>query len=350
MDSLTKRPISEDELGAVVRHCFGPDAEVADWSELTGGTYSATYRIQRGGPDLVLKVAPPPHLKLLQHEVQLLRTEVDFYARAGAAGVPVPQVWCADLDRRILESDYLFMQRFTGSLLTTVDGRPTRRELGAIVAQLHRVTGYPLRGSRTWQSTWRKAFLAMVGDILDDARRLGSELPAPPDEIAALVARHAGLLDEVRRPALVHYDLWDGNIFVRPDADGWRVEGLIDGERAFFGDPLAEFVSLALLRDIEDEPELLAGYAEQAGTPLVLDASARRRISLYTVYLYLIMVTEGATRGYDRPRHEEMRRHVLGLLDAQLSALAGIDRDPSPRPQRKPPRTAPRQRMDRREA
>ena len=326
MDSLTKRPITEDELLTLVRHCFGSRAEVAQWSELTGGTYSATYRVLlRGGPDLVLKVAPPPGLKLLTHEVHLMRTEVDFYTRAAAAGVPVPRVWRADLDRRVLDADYLFMQRFTGSLLSTVDGRPARRELGAIAARLHTVTGprygYPLRDSRSWQPTWRGAFLAMVDDILDDARRLGTELPATPDRIAELVGRHGDLLDEVRRPALIHYDLWDGNVFLTQDGDGWRVEGLIDGERAFFGDPLAEFVSLALLRDVEDEPELLAGYAEQAGAPVELTAGARRRIGLYTVYLYLIMVTEGKTRGYDTPRHEEMRRQVLGLLDAQLSAL-----------------------------
>lgn len=200
---------------------------------------------------------------------------------------------------------------------------PIRRELGRIAATLSTVTGpsygYPLRGSRSWQPTWRGAFLAMVDDILDDGRRLGAELPAAPDRIGALVHRHSEVLEAVRRPVLVHFDLWDGNVFVASAGDAWWVEGIIDGERAFFGDPLAELVSLALLRDVDDEPEMLAGYAEVA--PLDLTEDARLRIDLYTVYLYLIMVTEGATRGYDTPEHHAFRGHLLDLLDARLSRL-----------------------------
>ncbi len=49
-------------------------------------------------------------------------------------------------------------------------------------------------------------------------------------------------------PVLVHFDLWPGNILVeRPAAGEARIGGLVDGERMFWGDPLADFVSLALL-------------------------------------------------------------------------------------------------------
>jgi aminoglycoside phosphotransferase (APT) family kinase protein len=322
--SLTKRPVTEDELVSVVAHAFGHEAEIADWHELTGGTYNAAYRVLLcDGRDLVLKVAPPPGLKLLTHEVDLMRTEVDFYMRAAAGGVPVPRVWYADFERRVIGSDYVFLHRFTGTSLYELREAPVRRELGRIAATLSIVTGpsygYPLRGSRSWQPTWRGAFLAMVDDILDDGRRLGAELPAAPDRIGALVYRHAEVLEAVRRPVLVHFDLWDGNVFVASAGDACRVEGIIDGERAFFGDPLAELVSLALLRDVDDEPEMLAGYGEVA--PLDLTEDARLRIDLYTVYLYLIMVTEGATRGYDTPEHHAFRRHLLDLLDARLSRL-----------------------------
>ncbi|MFD0823141.1 phosphotransferase, partial [Micromonospora zhanjiangensis] len=145
----------------------------------------------------------------------------------------------------------------------------------------------------------------------------------PPDRIGALLRRHADALDAVDRPALVHFDLWDGNVMVRLDGvGGARVTGLIDGERALYGDPVAELVSLTLFRDLADEPAILAGYAAAAPTPIVPTPGVRRRLALYTCYLYLIMLVEGATRGWSGPPHDERNARVAALLDEQLSRLA----------------------------
>ncbi|MDG4831763.1 phosphotransferase [Solwaraspora sp. WMMD1047] len=334
MESLTRRRITEDELRALVRHGFG-GTRISRWHELTGGTFNAAYWVRLiDGTELVLKVAPPPDLKLLTHEVDLMRTEVDFYRRAGRAGVPVPQVEHAGFDRSLVGSDFVFLSRVSGVGLDSVrdDLAPAglaavRAELAGHAARLHTITGpaygYPLRDSRTWQPTWRAAFGAMVDDILADATRLGTVLPAGPDRIGELLRRHADLLDDVTRPALVHFDLWDGNVFVTPDgAGGARVTGLIDGERAFFGDPVAELVSLALLRDIADEPAILAGYAEVAGPERIeLTGSVRRRLALYTSYLYLIMIVEGSPRGYVGPERAEFEDWLRDLLATQLSQL-----------------------------
>jgi aminoglycoside phosphotransferase (APT) family kinase protein len=329
MDSLTKRRMSAEELAAVAARAFGPRAEAADFRELPDGNYNTAYLVTlaESDVDFVLKVAPDPRLRLLTHEVDLMRTEVDFYRRAGLAGVPVPDVVYADFTRTLLETDYVFLGRVPGAPLDTVKDTLTeselaglRTELAAITARLHVVTGpaygYPLRGSHSWQGTWRAAFGAMVDDILADARRLGSDLPASPDRIGGLLHRHDGVLDAVDRPALVHFDLWDGNAFVKQAPDGrWRVTGLIDGERAFFGDPVAEFVSLALFRDLADAPEILAGYR------IELTDDVRLRLTLYTAYLYLIMGVEGATRGWYSPEYAKFRQRVLELLDAQLARL-----------------------------
>ncbi len=330
MDSLTKRRMSADELAAVARRAFGRRAGTAAFRELTDGSYNAAYLVTLAGSDVdfVLKVAPDPRLRLLTHEVDLMRTEVDFYRRARqAVDVPVPDVVYADFTRTVLETDYVFLGRVPGAPLETVKDSLTERELAglraelaAITARLHVLTGpaygYPLRGSRSWQGTWRAAFGVMVDDILADARRLGSDLPASPDRIGALLHRHDGVLDAVDRPALVHFDVWDGNAFVEQAPDGrWRVTGLIDGERAFFGDPVAELVSLALFRDLADAPEILAGYR------IELTDDVRLRLTLYTAYLYLIMGVEGTTRGFDSPDYAEFRQWVLELLDAQLGRL-----------------------------
>jgi aminoglycoside phosphotransferase (APT) family kinase protein len=99
--------------------------------------------------------------------------------------------------------------------------------------------------------------------------------------------------------------------------------GLVDGERYLHGDPLMDLVSLALFRRIEDEPShpALKGYADARGAPLVLDAPARRRLTLYRTHLYLLMIVEMPSRGNRPDPRSPWYRRLAGLLDEQLTDL-----------------------------
>jgi aminoglycoside phosphotransferase (APT) family kinase protein len=322
VDSLTRHPLDEGQIATLVGHAFGPGARLDHCVELTGGTFNAVHGVDLvDGRRLVLKVAPPPQVPLLTYEHDLIWAEAHFYRRARAAGLPVPEVCSIGLDRVALPRDYVFVTWLPGTPLTTAGLPPdadaaVRGELGSLAAALHATPGewfgYPRRDGRTRAGRWSESFTAMVDDVLADAGRWGVPLPAGVTEA---VARHRAALDEVRLPSLVHFDLWDGNVFV----DDRRVSGLIDGERCFYGDPLAELVSMALLREVDDVPEMLAGYAARAGRPLLLDGSARIRLALYTVYLYLIMIVEGPARGYGGAEREAFVDRLRALLDAQLA-------------------------------
>jgi len=70
--------VTEAELEALVRRGFGSSARIDRWQEPTDGHYNVAYAARlASGADLVLKVALPPELKLLRHDVDLMRTEVD---------------------------------------------------------------------------------------------------------------------------------------------------------------------------------------------------------------------------------------------------------------------------------
>ncbi len=307
--SRTRIPLDPGEVTELVRAALGSSARVASARLLTGGTFNACWKVALAeGPSLVLKVAPPPELELLHYEQDLLRTEVDFYARAAQAGVPVPAVVGADFSRRVIGSDYFLMTCIPGLPLTRARRRLSREalrgvrtELGRCAARLTAVRGdffgYSAAPVGTRAPTWRAAFDAMLAILLRDAERLGVALPRPAAELTALVEACAPALDAVAAPSLVHFDLWDGNILVDVAADPPRLTGLVDGERAFWGDPLAEFASLALFGEIDRDAAFLHGYAEAAGRPLALDAPERQRIALAQLYLYLIMRVEPATRG-----------------------------------------------------
>jgi hypothetical protein len=154
----------------------------------------------------------------------------------------------------------------------------------------------------------------MIGAVLADAERFAVPLPRPAGRIRELFAARSALLDEVTVPRLVHFDLWDGNILVAAD-DGARprIGGIVDAERAFWGDPVADFVSLALFGDIEQDRDFLAGY-RAAGGPAALDGAARERLALYRAYLYLIMWVEAVPRASAPDR-------IAGLQDPAQDVL-----------------------------
>ncbi|WP_103341990.1 phosphotransferase family protein [Amycolatopsis sp. CA-126428] len=273
-------------------------ASVVAAEEIGGGTYNRAVRVRlTDGRRLVLKIAPAAPGLTYEHD--LLATEAEYYRRVPG---PVPSVVGAG-------PGFLLMTEVPGVPWSQVAGTGPhlRTELGAIVAGLHEVTGdgfgYP---QDPLHPTWPAAFAAMVDAVLADAVRYGVRLPRPAAEIAHLVRRHEPLLELVTTPVLVHFDLWKGNILL----DGDRVSGIIDAERAFWGDPVAEFVSLTLFHDL-DAP-LLAGYGTTS-----FDAPARRRLTVYRVYLGLIMLVEMVPR---KDTNADRERFVSAWLAENLDA------------------------------
>ncbi|MGW2567162.1 phosphotransferase family protein [Streptomyces sp. NPDC001537] len=297
-----------------------PSDRLADLRPLSGGTYNTVEELRlTDGSRYVLKVAPDT--PGLRYESRLLVAEAEFYRRAETAGVPAPRLVTLDEDSSVLLMTACPGDPWDGSLAEE-ERSFLRGELGRQVAALHRVTGtafgYPSGALGPLADDWRTAFSGMLEAVLDDARRFSARLPRPVDEIAGTLRAAYDSLDEVTVPALVHFDLWDGNILVERSADSVRIGGLIDGERMFWGDPLAEFVSLALLGDIRKDEAFLSGYREGGGRA-EFDRPALLRLALYRAYLYLIMLVETVPRamgeGDVRWREEAVAPELVAALD-----------------------------------
>jgi aminoglycoside phosphotransferase (APT) family kinase protein len=321
--SAIKPRLTADEIVALVHRGLDSPVPIVSITEHTDGWFNAAHGVRLDdGRELVLKVAPSSDLTLLRYEVELMRTEIHFFSRARGAGVPMPAVHHADPDAGVLLMDSL-----RGRTLDAVKNDlhrdvllSIRRQIGTVAARITSVTGplfgYPRRDGRTRSASWRVSFLAMVDDILLDATELDATLPLSPDEISSRIDRHAALLDDVTTPCLVHFDLWDGNIFVNDDGHGWDVEGVIDGERAFYGDPIAELATIAALTP-EDEADVVIESMLGRG----LSESECTRLHLYCTYLGLVVACEPATRGYDPVEYEPTRRWFHQLLADELAHL-----------------------------
>jgi fructosamine-3-kinase len=315
---------------AAAAAAFGDGAMVVHAEPFTGGSFGSVWRVDLAdrGP-VVLKISATPDAGLLTYERGMLAEEAN-YLRTAAAGAPALPI------ARVLHQadDWLFMTLLPGTPLPSLppgtDTTRVREECGAAIARLHRVTGdrfgYP--GDRPSAANWPDAFAAMIDAILHDAVIWGVALPVSPDRVRAAVRAHRGLLAAVTRAAFVHFDLWDGNVLATVDGDGTHLSGLVDGERYLFGDPLVDFASPALFADLLDPPghPFLLGYTSL--TPLAVDEGVRRRLWLYQLYLYLIMIVEypsrGMTPGADPDRWALLGRLVTDLVDR----LTGAGGDP----------------------
>ncbi|MFJ5779806.1 phosphotransferase family protein [Streptomyces sp. NPDC093094] len=325
MESLTKRHLTADQLDSLLRADAGLGCRLED--EMTDGWFNSVYRVRLDdGRPAVVKVAPPPGAAVLRYERGILATEAMVYrqlAKLPAGAVPAPELLVAG-------EEFIALSVLDGVSWDKAGDRPTpddttalRRELGAITARLHTIApehghfGYPAAESALSAPDWRTAFTSMVEALLDDADRWQSPLGVPPGDIRTLVAEGGQALAEVTEPRLVHFDLWPGNIFVDPA--GPRITGLIDHERAFWGDPAAELVSLAFGGGTSPDSDLVAGYTE-AGGRLDFGPSLEHRLALYHLYLGLLLVVECGPRGYG-PDHLAMWR---GQFDESLTRVRAL--------------------------
>lgn len=332
--------LADERAGAFLARAAKACAEVAAGpvravTVLTGGTYNALYGVELdGGERLVLKVPPPADRPRLAYEAELLCGEALFYRAAASAGVPAPRVVHAEPAEGPGREPFLLMTHVPGvpwwdaaEGMADAERERLRTDLGALVARLHAVTGpgfgYPAPSAGPLAARWADAFGAMATALLDDAERYGPWLPLPVPDVRARMAAAADVLDAVEVPALVHFDLWPGNVLLDGPAGARTISGLIDGERMFWGDPLADFASLSLfLGDAEHDRAFLAGY-RAGGATVELDGPALRRIALYRCYLYLIMLVEVVPRGYGPEQTSWVREFTGPRLEAALKAAAG---------------------------
>lgn len=330
MRSPTQRDVDREYVLAATATAFGDSATVVHAEPFTGGSFGSVWRVDLAdrGP-VVLKISATPDAGLLTYERDLLAEEANYLriAASGAPDVPIARV-LHEAD------DWLFMTFLPGTPLPSLpagtDTTRVREESGAAIARLHRVTGdrFGYAGDRPSAATWPDAFAAMVDAILHDAIAWCVTLPVSPERVRAVVRAHRSILAVVQRPAFVHFDLWDGNVLATVARDGAHLSGLVDGERYLFGDPLVDFASPALFADVLDPPghPFLRGY--RSVTPLAIDDCVRRRVWLYQLYLYLIMIVEYPSRGMT-PAADPVRSARLGRLVTDLvDRLTGGGADP----------------------
>lgn len=312
MQSITKPPITQSQLAKIATKHFGAVPNAI--KELTDGWFNAAFLFVYPATKYVLKVAPPEDVKVLRYEQNLMAAEVGAMVEVKAkTSLPVPAVIAYDRTREEVDSDYFLAECVQGIPLEKVREGLTDeikdsvdRQIGTLLRSLHTIDGI---GFGTYNGpnhlSWGDAFGFLLDNLRRDQVDADIELPSGTFEAAC---RHLDSLKEVSTPTMIHWDLWDPNVFIDPHSG--TVTGLIDFERALWADPLMEG------NFKRPSPSLLAGY----GDPILESPGAAARRALYDLYLALVMVIETTYRDFDA-EHERMSRNMLDQSIAALDSL-----------------------------
>lgn len=303
MESFTKVKLKDSELQLLVAAAFGNDAGIAGSKELTGGFFNTAYDLELSdGRPVILKVAPGPETEVLSYEKDIMRAEVEALRLMRAAGgVPVPEVYSYDESLKLISSPYFFLEKVEGQpyneikdSLTPEQQASIEYEVGQYQRRINEITGpaFGLFGQSPDGSgrPWREIFRSILLNVLQDAVRLGAQLPASLTEFEQVLEHYLPALDEVTQPRLVHWDLWNGNIFVQ----NGRIVSIIDWERAMWGDVLQEYY----FRHFENSAAFHEGYGMT-----FTSRNEQLRKQLYDLHLDLILAVECYSRQYKDENH-----------------------------------------------
>lgn len=317
--SISKTPITREVAAQIAGDAFG-GAALLDVDECTEGWFNAVHLLTLAdGRQAILKVAPPPEVAVLRYERDIMAAEVEVMRLVSDhTDVPIARVLWHDTSCTRVPSELFLMEVLPGQLLSGVRAGLTTKQqqvidtqVASMLRQINALTrvGFGLAApSAPVFGRWSDAFMHMVDDVLADGGAAKVTLPMPPELIRAVVSDAADLLDEVTQAQLVHWDLWDGNILV--DSASLQVTGLIDFERALWGDPVMELQ----FRSAAADPAFGDAYGSR---PMDAPGAHRRRL-LYDLYLFVVMSVEVAYRHYPT---DDMERYARHHLDRTLRAL-----------------------------
>lgn len=297
MESLTKNKQSKDTISKMVDKFFAPH-KLVRFHEMTEGYFNMAYEICLSNDQLViLKIAPSSKVRVMTYEKNIMFSEVNAMRLVlGNGEIPAAKIMGYDDSCTICDSPYFFMEKIQGKSLHSVKNSLSQEQIHQIYAETGRINkeinhitcpafGYP--GQSEFQGTeWYPIFRKMMEAGINDARQGHVDLKIPIDQMWLCLDRDEPIFHEVQEPKLVHWDCWDGNIFVHSG----KVTGIIDWERSLWGDPLMEVG----FRTYSDNTYFQRGYGIKN-----LTETQKRRALWYDVYLMLLVALECEYRKYE---------------------------------------------------
>jgi aminoglycoside phosphotransferase (APT) family kinase protein len=255
MSNRLQNKLTQDQITVICQHGFGSEVKLNSVQTLEGGTFNETYLIELDGkPRLILRVAPPATADVYWDDVALMRREYHVLPFFASIADLMPRAIMTDFTHQIVERDYMFQTFIEGerwsdieSTLSSDENNKLWHQCGRIVRRIHNTTGerfgYPYPGPQF--TSWSEMILDRLAGISEGLMLHQLDIPAFA-MISEIAHANASLLDEIQTPSLLHGDLWTFNLLIRQDTGEPTITGVLDVERAWWGDPLADWIMFLL--------------------------------------------------------------------------------------------------------
>lgn len=295
MSSKTKQKIHKNTVSQIFkRHGLG---EVTSIEVMTGGKFNTVLKVKTNNHNLyAIKIAPKDDTEVLTYEHHLIKSEVYIYnLLEKVKNIKFPKIYGYNWKNNY-PYKYLIMEFIDGDLLSNVKLSSQQFDnimfdLGKAMAEIHTIVnengfGYVQNGLK---HTWKEAYCDMIKNIVEDGLSKRAKIPYL-DKIKEIIINNKDVLDLVKTPSLIHFDLWFGNIIIKD----YKLYALIDCERSMFGDIMGEFISLDYLSafDINKNKKLIDGYNLISEIKVKFDKEELIRFYLMRIYLGLIAYVE----------------------------------------------------------
>ena len=294
--AITKNRQSKETITSMAERAF-PDKRVVSIKELTDGMCNVTYDISfHDGSESILKIASKDKKGSITNEVNLMQAEVTaMKIVAQTCSFKVADVQYYDSSNTLCDGHYFFMEKIEGenfhcakSRLTKDERARIHTEIGKISKELSNVqnTVFGFLGEDTRYDSLYEFVKRMLKNLVSDAGKRNIDILYDEQFYLNELEKDKYAFETVCRSSLVHWDMWEGNVFVK---DG-HVSGVIDWERALWGEPYMD----DRFRMHNRCSHFLEGFGKTA-----FEENEIKRMRWYDIILYLTMCIEVFYREYE---------------------------------------------------
>ncbi len=310
---VTKNKQSNEKIMEMINKAF-PEKSLAQIQELTEGMCNVTYSITfSDGWECILKIAAKDTTGNTSNEIQLMAAEVTAMQLVREhCSFKVADVFVYDISKTICCGDYFIMEKLPGmNYIFIKDNLPVevnrgiQKELGEISRQLCGITNqkFGFLGDKKRYDSLSEFVQTMLQNLITDARKKNVELGFDVKWLIEEFEIEKNIFDEVTFATLVHWDMWEGNVFV----EGNHVSGIIDWERAMWGEAFMD----DRFRKHNRNEDFLEGFGQQNFSKTEL-----KRLRWYDIILYLTMMVEVFYREYeDQGQYYWAKEQLLSVLE-----------------------------------
>lgn len=294
--TMTKNKQTNDNIIRMAKTAF-PDKQVSNIRELDDGFCNVTYDISfADGSESILKISAADRSGNTSNEINLMSAEVQAMRLVREhTTIKVAEVQYYDTTRKICSGDYFFMEKMKGQNYHYVKAQLPENtvsqindEIGKISRQLTGITneGFGFLGDSQRYSSLFDFTKVLLTNLLHDAKQKNVDIVYPEADFLNGLERDKAAFDGIGPAQMVHWDMWEGNVFV----DHGHVSGIIDWERAMWGEAFMD----DRFRYHSRNKDFLTGFGQTSFSDAEL-----KRIRWYDIILYLTMMIEVYYREYE---------------------------------------------------